>query len=164
MAYMIDSNVFIDAKNRYYGFDLCPGFWTWSISAHEKGTLFSIERVGRELRAGDDELAAWADERGTGFFVPPTSAARTALRQVNDWANAQDYNANAVRMFAGSADSHLVAHARAGAHTVVTLETSARSTRRIKIPVVCAAFGVECIDTFTMLRRERARFVAGPPP
>ena len=26
--YLVDSDVFITAKNLYYSFDLCPGFWT----------------------------------------------------------------------------------------------------------------------------------------
>ncbi len=25
--YLLDANVFIDAKNRYYGFDIVPAFW-----------------------------------------------------------------------------------------------------------------------------------------
>lgn len=25
--YLIDSNAFIESKNRYYAFDICPGFW-----------------------------------------------------------------------------------------------------------------------------------------
>ena len=29
MAYLLDSDVFIRAKNDHYGFDLCPGFWEW---------------------------------------------------------------------------------------------------------------------------------------
>jgi hypothetical protein len=27
MAYLLDSDVFIQAKNLHYGFDFCPGFW-----------------------------------------------------------------------------------------------------------------------------------------
>ena len=27
--YLLDTNVFIEAKNRYYSFDLAPGFWEW---------------------------------------------------------------------------------------------------------------------------------------
>jgi hypothetical protein len=27
--FLLDSNVFIQAKNFYYGFDICPGFWKW---------------------------------------------------------------------------------------------------------------------------------------
>jgi hypothetical protein len=29
MAYLLDANIFIEAKNHHYGFDLCPGFWDW---------------------------------------------------------------------------------------------------------------------------------------
>ena len=29
MAYLLDTNVFIQAKNLYYGFDFCPAFWDW---------------------------------------------------------------------------------------------------------------------------------------
>jgi len=27
MAYLLDANVFIQAKNLYYGLDFCPAFW-----------------------------------------------------------------------------------------------------------------------------------------
>jgi len=33
MPYLLDSNVFIEAKNKYYRFSLCPGFWDWLIGA-----------------------------------------------------------------------------------------------------------------------------------
>ena len=29
MAYLLDSNVFIEAKRLHYGFDFCPAFWDW---------------------------------------------------------------------------------------------------------------------------------------
>ncbi len=32
MRYLLDANVFIEAKNLYYAFDICPGFWTWMDS------------------------------------------------------------------------------------------------------------------------------------
>ena len=34
MAYLVDSNVVIQAKNLYYGFDFCPAFWDWIDRAH----------------------------------------------------------------------------------------------------------------------------------
>jgi len=27
MDYLVDTNVFIQAKNLHYGFDFCPAFW-----------------------------------------------------------------------------------------------------------------------------------------
>lgn len=58
MAYLIDSNVLIEAKNRHYGFDFCPAFWTWLVDSNLRCRVFSIERVKHELVKGDDELAS----------------------------------------------------------------------------------------------------------
>ena len=33
MSYLLDSDVFIQAKNLHYGFDVCPAFWDWFIAA-----------------------------------------------------------------------------------------------------------------------------------
>jgi hypothetical protein len=33
MAYLLDANVFISAKNLHYGLDFCPAFWDWLIIA-----------------------------------------------------------------------------------------------------------------------------------
>ena len=71
MAYFLDADVFIRAKNLQYGFDFCPAFWEWLIRQNRIGRLYSIERVGDELLAGTDELADWARERGESFFLPP---------------------------------------------------------------------------------------------
>jgi hypothetical protein len=35
MAYLLDTNVFIEAKNRHYGFDFCPAFWDWIDHARQ---------------------------------------------------------------------------------------------------------------------------------
>jgi hypothetical protein len=71
MAYLLDANVFIQAKNLYHGLDFCPAFWGWLIARNAAGLVFSIERVGDEVEAGGDELATWAADRGPGFFVKP---------------------------------------------------------------------------------------------
>jgi hypothetical protein len=66
MAYLLDANVFIEAKNRCYGFDVCAGFWDWILASHEEGAVISVENVESELVGGEDELAAWARNRGEG--------------------------------------------------------------------------------------------------
>jgi len=43
--YLLDANPFIEAKNRYYGFGLCPGFWKALIAQHNNDRVFSIDRV-----------------------------------------------------------------------------------------------------------------------
>lgn len=68
MAYLLDANVFIQAKNLHYGFDFCPAFWDWLDAANGTHSVGSIEKVGDELLAGADELAQWAQPaRESGF-------------------------------------------------------------------------------------------------
>jgi hypothetical protein len=33
-TYLLDANVFIQAKNLHYGFDFCPAFWQWLIDSN----------------------------------------------------------------------------------------------------------------------------------
>lgn len=50
--FLLDSDVFIAAKNSYYAFAICPGFWKSLIHHHEKKRVFSIDQVRREILAG----------------------------------------------------------------------------------------------------------------
>jgi Domain of unknown function (DUF4411) len=54
-TYLLDTNVFIQAKNLHYGFDFCPAFWDWIDEAHAAGTVYRIESVRTELLAGADD-------------------------------------------------------------------------------------------------------------
>jgi hypothetical protein len=56
MACLLDTSVFIEAKDRHYGFDFCPAFWAWIDHALQAGTVFSIDRVAIELGVVDDDL------------------------------------------------------------------------------------------------------------
>ena len=159
MPYLLDANIFIQAKNLHYGMDFCPAFWDWLIEQNDAQVVFSIERVGDEIEAGDDELATWADSRGPGFFLKPDAEMLAVLPRVSDWSTGQSYEPAAVSAFLQVADYYLVAQALAHAHTVVTHEIASNSPRRIKIPDACIGLGIKCVTPFEMLRRERARFV-----
>ena len=161
MSYLLDSDVFIQAKNLHYGLDFCPAFWEWLIASNTVGLVFSTEKVGDEIDAGADELAHWASARGDGFFLKPDTAVLPALATVSSWAAGQHYEPAAVSTFLQVADFYLVAHALAHGHVVVTHEVAAASTKRIKIPNACIGVGVKCMSPFEMLRHERARFVLG---
>jgi hypothetical protein len=164
MAYLLDTNVFIQAKNLHYGFDFCPAFWDWLVRSNAAGRVFSIERVAGEMDAGGDDLADWADQRGDRFFLQPDQAVVPALGTVSTWAMGAGYEPAAVNTFLQVADYYLVAHALAHGHTVVTHEVAAPSTKKVKIPNACIGVGVKCMTPYEMLRRERARFVLGPAP
>jgi hypothetical protein len=163
MAYLLDANVFIQAKNLHYGFDFCPAFWDWMIRENAAKKVFSIEKVGDELQAIADSLSQWAEARGPTFFVAPDSSVFPALSRVSEWATSQQYDAAAVSTFLQVADYYLVAQALAGNHAVVTHEIASGSKRKIKIPDVCIGLGIKCVSPYQMLRSERAQFVLGAP-
>src|SRR5262245_51695753 len=159
MAYLLDANVFIQAKNLHYGLDFCPGFWDWLIANNAAQRVFSIEKVGDELVAIADQLAIWASDRGADFFLPPDPQLLIALGRVSNWATGQRYEPSAVSTFLQVADYYLVAHALAHSHIVVTHEVASTSTKKIKIPDACIGLGIKCITPYEMLRTERARLV-----
>ena len=160
--YLLDTNVFIEAKNRYYGLDFCPAFWDWLVMQNRAGRVASIENVAEEIRRGDDALTVWAKARDDGFFLRPDDAVVSALIEVSDWATKKRYQQNAVAEFLGNADCWLVAHALALECTVITEEVREKNMKKIKIPDACDDLGLPCMNTYEMLRQERAMFVLGP--
>ena len=125
MTYVVDSDVFITAKNQYYSFDICPGFWKGVVHHHREGRVFSVDRARGELLAGHPK----EDQLHPKYF---------------DYAKAK---------FATGADGWLVAYARVHGATVVTNEQSAPDSKReIKLPDVCDQFEVQHKNTFAMLR------------
>jgi len=162
MAYLLDSNVFIQGKQRHYGMDFCPGFWEWLVVSNAAGHVFSIEKVGDELAARDDELSEWAAARGRGFFLPVGPEMLDALRRVSGWVTAQTYEPAAVTTFLQAADYYLIGQAHALGSIVETHEVSSDSLKKVKIPDVCIGLGVRCVSPFEALRTMRARFDLRP--
>lgn len=161
MAYIIDSDVFIRAKNDHYGFGFCPGFWDWMLEEHAAGRLYSVEQVRGELYEQEDELTEWARNTGSDLFTPTPPDVWPFLQQVSDWSQSGAYEPGAVQGFMQAADYYLVGRGLARGDTVVTHEVPARSRRKIKIPDACIGVQVRVISPFEMLRESRARLVLG---
>jgi len=161
MAYLLDSNIFIQAKNLHYGFDFCPAFWDWLIEENAKGTVYSIEKVANELVAGDDALSEWTKARSDGFFLPVKPEMIPRMAVVSSWVTRQAYTQGAIDTFVNVADYYLVVHALTTGDTIVTHEKPAGSRKYIKIPDVCVGLGIRMMNPYEMLRTERARFMLG---
>lgn len=112
MMYLLDANVLITAKNLYYGFELCPGFWDWLDAAHGREVVGSIEQVCDELTEGSDPLSDWAAARRGAFFMESDPAVLPALGQVSQWVIGAGYRRAAVDEFLRVADYHLIATAQ----------------------------------------------------
>lgn len=164
--YLLDANVFIQAKNTHYGFDFCPAFWDWIDVAHQAGRVYSIQKVRNELlaRDRDDELAVWARSRPDSFFLPPTQDTVASLQITSAWTRTRtdQYLETAISTFLEGADYYLVAQAHERRFTVVTHERSEPNARKIiKIPDACEGVDVPYISLFELLRLEGAHFVLG---
>jgi hypothetical protein len=134
--YLLDSNVFISAKNAHYGMDFAPGFWTWVENAHAAGVVYSVESVREELAAGEDELAAWVKKLPSSFFKAVDEAALDELRKLAHWVTSRpQYTPAAISTFLASADYFLVGQAKALGFVLVTHEMPAPTAkRRVLIP------------------------------
>lgn len=161
MTYLLDANVFIQAKNLHYGLDFCPAFWQWLLDNNAAGRVFSIDKVADEIAEGGDELTDWMRDHGNGLFVKTGAAVAAKFGAVSSWAMQQQYEHAAINTFLQVADYYLIAHALADGHVVVTHEVPANSNKRIKIPNVCIGLNLRFMTPYEMLRRERARFVLG---
>lgn len=160
MAYLLDANCFIESRNRYYSFDVCPGFWSGLEKHYNDGNIYSIERVRDEIVGLGDDLSAWAAARPTGFYLPLDQLTLTCVSTVVTWVQGRNCTSAGRAKFMGGADPFLIACALAHNHTVVTHEKSAPlATSKIKIPDVCRAFGVSCVEPLEMLRATGTRFV-----
>ncbi len=157
-SYILDADVLITAKNQYYAFDICPGFWDSLIYFHGKGHIHSIDRVKNELLAGvkTENLVQWVErEVPSGFFLDADSeAVIKAYTDVMLWAERNPgYFDYAKAKFATGADGWLVAYAMVHKLTVVTNEQPRPEAKReIKLPDVCNQFGVDYKDIFFVLR------------
>lgn len=157
MKFLLDSNIFMQAKNDYYRFDVCPGFWRWIERANAQGQIFSIQEVKRELNK-EDNLKRWSKLNGQVFQTCDSQTLRS-LELVVEWVQSHERYEQAMKShFLSKADPFLVAHAHAHGFKVVTWERNEPSAKAVKIPVVCHHLGVECISLFDVLAKCKAKF------
>jgi hypothetical protein len=160
--YVLDTNVLIEAHRRYYGFDLCPGFWTAIVRKHHENRVFSIDRVKQEIARGKDKLDKWAKLKAPDTFFKKTDG-KPIIDQFGkmiEWVQGESqYAPEAKAAFAQAADGWLIAYAKAGELIVVTHEVySPEAKARVPIPNVSRQFAVEYVNTFEMLRELGVQF------
>jgi len=162
--FYLDTDVFIAAKNAYYAFSICPGFWKSLIHHHGKERVYSIDPIRREILAGrdTDDLVQWAkNEVPDEFFLEADDEdVVDAFTEVMLWVQRSSrYTEAAKAKFATEADGWLVAYAKVHPGIVVTNEQPRPDSKsRILLPDVCKQFKVECQGTFTMLKELKVRY------
>ena len=91
--YLLDANIFIQAKRDYYDFNVCPGFWDWLICQYTLlAKSLSIDKVYSELNSGNDELVNWIHSDGSILFEK-TNPIQTGevFDQFTAWLEKENY-------------------------------------------------------------------------
>ncbi|UUX91989.1 DUF4411 family protein [Methanoplanus endosymbiosus] len=157
MKYLLDSNVFIEAKNRYYSFKIAPGFWNWLEIFTEEQSFLTIREVRNEITENDDELKEWISEFPLNCFIEADREIQDKMREVTNYVtNNKRFSRENKNFFLSRADPWLIATAMTGDYAVVTHETKAGpGTKKVKIPNICETFNVEYITIFDLMKIQK---------
>jgi hypothetical protein len=157
--YLLDANIFIQAKHLHYRFEFCEAFWNWISQAHQANIVFSSEKVKTELKNGhaDDPICLWMDSLPPNFFLPDMTdpAVIRSYRDIMIWITSNNhYTQQAKDEFArpNVADAFLIAVAKTHGYTIVTHEKSQPTAKkRVLIPDAAREFGIETVMIYDLL-------------
>lgn len=155
--YLIDTNILITAKNLYYPFDFCSGFWDFTKNKLLSNDISIIHSVRDEISAHDDEIKGWVSSFGINVLDDTTPDIQAKLSTiVGDIMNGRispSFSQQEKVRFMSGADPLLIATAWHLGYTIVTNEKAVPpNSSKIKIPNICNHYDVSCITPFEMLR------------
>ncbi|MBI2857708.1 MAG: DUF4411 family protein [Chloroflexi bacterium] len=152
MKYCIDTSAILTAWRRTYPPDVFPSVWTKIDELINQRKLIASEEVLIELEKKDDEVHAWARQRGQ-MFVPIEGQTQQVVRDIlRRYPRLLDTRRNR-----SGADPFVIALAQIEGCVVVTNEGLSNSPARPQIPDICQALGNPCIDFVEMARRQNWR-------
>ncbi|MEM5432589.1 conserved protein of unknown function (plasmid) [Cupriavidus taiwanensis] len=157
--YLLDANVLITANRDYYPMGMVPEFWDWLLHMAKAGVIKMPLETYEEVRDGGgkakkDDLVEWlnSDDVRKVLELPDEVQLPLVGKVVESYSPDLD-DAEIEQL---GRDPFLIAHALADPknRVVVSIETSAPGKKRAnrKVPDVCKDNGVECCNTFAMLK------------
>jgi hypothetical protein len=149
VKYSFDTSSLVEPWRRTYPPDVFPSLWEQHLPALVgNGDLRSTEEVHIELQRQDDELLEWTTLH-PGMFIEVDEAVQVSVAAIlAEYPNLIDVNTGR-----SGADPFVIALAQTSGCAVVT-EEKPRSLINPKIPDVCAALGVPCMNMLQVIRDE----------
>ena len=147
-SHVWDSNILIRLNREIVPPDVWGSYWDVLQQIYCEGKWDLLQVVREELMKGNDFLKEWicqpcfhpipVDDPDT---IQAYSEIMTALNRSNR------YQEPALHLYADSADSWIVAYAKAHSAVIVTLEKPAPDRKsKVKIPDVASTCSIRCID------------------
>lgn len=155
--YCIDASSLIHGWRRDYPPDIFQSLWDQLDELARQGKLFSSVEVLSELERGGDDLYKWAKEREHIFLEADAETQKFLSSIVESFPKFVPSTSNDGIW----ADPYLIAFAAANKWIVVTGEKTigpAPGAKKMNIPNVCQALGIEYIDLLQLIRKEGWRF------
>jgi hypothetical protein len=155
MLYLLDANVLIRAHEDYYPIDRIPQFWTWLLAMADAGQVKMPFEIHAEIAISKGDLKDWlTDPYVAKSLLLDAQIDPSDLNRAVSIGYAADLDDSELEKI--GQDPFLIGYALplgAGV-TVVTKEVSAPSKQRAnrKVPDVCRALGVRCINDFDFYR------------
>lgn len=150
--YVFDSNIFINLQRRQ-PIDVFPSLWAKIGELMDNGIVISSREVYDEIMIGGDDLEKWAKERKECFLpsdVPVQQDVRAILSTHRGLVEGGKKK--------NSADPFVIALAKQQRCKVVTEEVPSHNMAAPKIPDVCNAYHIECVDFIGFAREEKFAF------
>lgn len=163
-VYVVDTNFFIQAHRVSYPIDVVPSFWNKVRELSDAGTIISIDKVKKEIYNNEDELKDWCVNNLSSEFWKDSNKNSLEYAKIAAWGASQTnrYTQNAIQEFLGAdeADTFLMAFTLADLvnRKIVTYERSSNKKNKVKIPDVCAVFGILYLEPIAMFRELGVKF------
>lgn len=156
--YCLDSSALINAWTSYYSPSLCPSYWEALEELGKQGKVFIPALVKKEIDEKTDELSRWLKDS----LLPVRPITEPVTRCWQEILRKDKSHQTLVDNIRGRsiADPWVIAHALNEHAIVVTKEAKETnpSAKRVRIPNVCEAMGLEWIDDFEFIERVGLRF------
>lgn len=158
VTYCLDTNFFVEAWNKYYSPSFCAEYWVVLETLAHQRRVFIPQAVYDEIVKVDDDLSKWL-KKGIIPRKPYSESVNQSLKEIyaKDERHLRLVDNTKGRSLA---DPWVIAHAIVEQATVVTKEEPVTDpgSSRIKIPNVCKAMGVRCINDFEFIREMNINF------
>lgn len=152
MPFSLDTSGLLDAWVRHYPPDVFPTVWEHMAVASRKGEILIIDEVVDELGRKDDGIFKWVKEHEQ-IIVPIDEEIQAALASI---MKAHPRLVDTKKNRSGC-DPWVIALARTRNLTVVTGERGSGKIEKPKIPDVCKALNLPCIEIIDFFRRQGLR-------
>jgi hypothetical protein len=144
----------MDARIRYYPPDVFPSFWRGIDEMLAAGRLKAPDPLLKEVEPKDDELSEWVKQNEEALIVPIDEAQQIAVARIlSQFPNLINPNKNR-----SMGDPFFIALAQTEGLILVTGEKNRGNPNKPKIPDVCDALSILCLNVLDLIRHEGWRF------